>query len=163
MSARPPLLLAVLLSLAGCVSLDDTFGVTPFLREQITGDTWRACLAREYQVQTRVVLREGRNWAEASRFSAKGWAALHNETVEAWEVSAFEVTERRRANLTRGRSDLQAALANKEAAPCSCAKAQGAFDGWLAASARLGANEEALAKNYADAAASCRQGMTGAR
>ena len=154
--------LALLLCpIAACASFDDSFHVTPFLREQITGDSWRACLAREYQVQTRIVLREGRNWAEASRFSAKGWAALRSEPVAPWGVTEFELTEGRRTALSGARSELDAALANRDRSPCWCGKSQAAFDGWLAASARLGADVDALQKNFADAAASCRNGDTG--
>jgi hypothetical protein len=156
----PKWIILPLLSLAACGSLGDSFHVTPFLREQITGDTWRACLAREYQAQTRVVLREGREWAEASRFSAKGWAALRNETVSPWQVSQFELTEGRASRLSHASGDLSSALAKKDLAPCACAKAQGAFDGWLAASARFGADEAGLEKNYANAIAACRKGDT---
>ena len=53
-----------------------TFDVTPFLREQITGDTWRACLAREYQAQSRHQVRSGRNWSEATHLAAKGRLSL---------------------------------------------------------------------------------------
>ena len=63
-------------TLLACASLSGSFGVTPFLNEQITGDTWRACLAREYQVQARRAVRNGRNWAEAIRLADKGRAAL---------------------------------------------------------------------------------------
>ncbi|MEQ1865821.1 MAG: hypothetical protein ABL996_14380 [Micropepsaceae bacterium] len=64
------------MTLAACASLPGSFEVTPFLNEQITGDTWRACLAREYQVQARQAVRHGRNWAEAIRLADKGRAAL---------------------------------------------------------------------------------------
>src|SRR5258706_1734158 len=77
---------------AGCTTFGDTFHVTAFLHEQITGDTWRACLAREYQTQTRTTVRNGRDWAAASRFSAKGWATLTNGDVAPWPVSAFDLS-----------------------------------------------------------------------
>ncbi|MBI1212828.1 MAG: hypothetical protein GC190_15305 [Alphaproteobacteria bacterium] len=158
-----PFVLALAAFVAACAELGDTFEVTPFLREQITGDTWRACLAREYQVQTRFVLREGRDWAEASRFSSKGWAALRNEAVPAWQVGEFDLTMGRKAALAPARADLEAVLAKRDVAPCDCAKAQGAFDGWLAASARLAEDESMLAKRFSDAVGSCRQGVTASR
>ena len=63
-------------ALAACSNLGGSFEVTPFLRESITGDTWRACLAREYQLQARQEVRNGRNWREAIRLADKGRAAL---------------------------------------------------------------------------------------
>ena len=146
----------VLALVAGCTSLGDTFNVTPFLREQITGDTWRACLAREYQVQTRAVLREGRDWGEASRFSDKGWAALHGETVVAWHAADLDLEGERKVQLEAARGDLDAALARREAAPCSCAKAQASYDGWLAATARVGGNQQMTQANFANALMVCR-------
>lgn len=68
---------AVFSALAAC----QTFETGPFLKEQITGDTWRACLAREYQFQAKVAVRNGRNWNKATRLSAVGQAALHGEEI----------------------------------------------------------------------------------
>ena len=142
---------------AGCTSLGDTFDVTPFLREQITGDTWRACLAREYQLQTRVVLRQGRNWAEASRFSAKGWAALHGEAVAPWSPVAFDAEGERLARLQTARGELDARLGKRDLAPCACAKAQGAYDGWVAAAVWPAVNEAAAQAGFASTVTGCRQ------
>jgi hypothetical protein len=64
------------LALAACTNLKGSFEVTPFLNEQITGDTWRACLAREYQAQARAQIRASRNWSDAIRLADKGRAAL---------------------------------------------------------------------------------------
>jgi hypothetical protein len=140
---------------AGCATIGDTFNVTPFLREQITGDTWRACLAREYQVQTRLVLSEGRHWGVASRFSDKGWSALRGEAVAPWAVGSFDLGAERQAQLEKGRAELDAALANRGARPCPCAKAQGAYDGWLAAAARTDGSEAAIRAYFASALALC--------
>ncbi|MCE9521565.1 MAG: hypothetical protein K8S25_03940 [Alphaproteobacteria bacterium] len=46
------------------------------MRKSITGDTWRACLAREYQALARFEVRNGRDWSEAIRLADKGRAAL---------------------------------------------------------------------------------------
>lgn len=68
---------AVFGALAAC----QTFEVGPFLKEQITGDTWRACLAREYQLQAKIAVRTGRNWDKATRLAAVGQAALDGEEI----------------------------------------------------------------------------------
>ena len=141
---------------AGCVSLDDTFEVTPFLHEQITGDSWRACLARDYQFQTRLILRQGRDWAAASRFSAKGWMVLNEGDAAPWSPAEFD-SDGQRVELDQARSALAALLAGKAAAPCPCAQAQAAYDGWLAASVRPGANVSAAHSGFTEALATCRQ------
>jgi hypothetical protein len=73
--ARRCCFLALSLALCGC-ALSESFEVGPFLREQITGDTWRACAAREYQFYARARVRGDRDWTEASVWAAKGRAAL---------------------------------------------------------------------------------------
>lgn len=62
--------------LAACTTLSDTFEAGPFLKEQITGDSWRACAAREYQAYARARVRADRDWTEATDWAAKGRAAL---------------------------------------------------------------------------------------
>jgi hypothetical protein len=151
-------LLLLVLPIAACASFDDSFQVTPFLREQVTGDTWRACLAREYQVQTRLVLRESRDWAEASQFSSRGWAALRGEDVP----PGLSMTVPRDGELGQAWVELAASLARPGERRCECAKAQAAFDGWLAASARLGGNVEATRTNFKSALDACHK-ATGAR
>ena len=149
-----PFLLIVTLLVAACAQVGDTFDVTPFLREQITGDTRRACLAREYQVQTRFVLRDGRDWLEASRFSAKGWAALRGESVHHWSPADVGVGTTEHDPAQR---ELEGALAGPAGDSCACAKAEAAFDGVLAAAARVAGNQEQVNKNFSDALAACRQ------
>jgi hypothetical protein len=63
-------------ALSACTTFSDTFETGPFLKEQITGDSWRACLAREYQAEARAQVRAGRDWTEATEWAAKGRAAL---------------------------------------------------------------------------------------
>jgi hypothetical protein len=64
-------------SLTACATdIADTFEVSPFLREQITGDTWRACAARQYQAYARSRVRADRDWTEATVWAAHGRAAL---------------------------------------------------------------------------------------
>ncbi len=142
---------------AGCTTFGDTFHVTAFLREQITGDTWRACLAREYQTQTRTIVREGRDWAAASRFSGKGWATLNNGDVAPWPVSEFDLSAGRQAEFENAHANLETALTGKASAPCPCARAQARYDGWIAASGRQAANEDAARTGFFNALAECRQ------
>jgi hypothetical protein len=122
--------LAMLSVPAACADLGDTFEVSPFLREQITGDSWRACLAREYQLQARAQVRSGRNWDEATRLAAKGRAALDGA-----EVTPTDPTK---AEFTATRARLDAALSSKARNPCECATAQARFDGWVETERRDG-------------------------
>jgi len=97
------------------------------MREQITGDTWRSCLAREYQTQARVQLRAGRHWDEATTLAAKGRAALDGKDV---------APEPPPAALVQHRAKLDAALTNRTQRPCDCAKAQARYDGMTEAVSR---------------------------
>lgn len=151
---RPTLMILALLSVAACSSLGDTFQVTPFLREQITGDTKRACSAREYQAQVRFALRDNRDWLEASRLSAKGWAALRGETVVRWEALQFGLKETR---LGAAQLELDTELRHPAAMPCACARAEAAYDGWLAAAARGANNQDQVEKNFRDALVACQR------
>jgi len=146
--------LLFVLPIAACATLGDTFDVTPFLREQITGDTRRACLAREYQMQTRYVVRDDRNWAEASRFSAKGWAALRGEDVQHWQAAQFGLAQGR---VGSEQLPLDAALSDPNRDECSCAKAEAAYDGWLAAAARGAGSQAQVEKNFSEALIACRR------
>ncbi len=150
----PRWLIVCVLSVGACASLDDSFRVTPFLREQITGDTRRACLAREYQVQTRFVVRDNRDWVEASRFSAKGWAALNGDEVRHWNAAQFGLEKTR---VGAEQLALEMALAQADADPCNCAKAEAAYDGWLAAAVHGADNQGQVEKNFRDALAVCRR------
>jgi hypothetical protein len=107
------------LSLSACA----TFGVTPFLREQITGDTWRACLAREYQAQSRYQVRHGRHWDEATMLAWKGRQSLDNQDPKPEPVPA---------TLTSRWQSLTAAISSK-GHTCGCASAQAKLDGWTVA------------------------------
>jgi len=133
------------LALAACADLSDGFDVTPFLREQITGDTWRACLAREYQLQARTEVRPGRHWAGATRLAAKGRAALDGQAVTP-EVAP--------ADLSLSRTHLETALANRDRNPCDCAKTQARFDGWAVKQAR-GADTAAVHASFDEALTAC--------
>lgn len=106
---------APLLAVSACSTLE----VSPFLKEQITGDSWKSCLAREYQAQARFQVRYGRNWDEAVRLSDKGRTALAGGEVAPWNAPA-SLSDRR-------------TLLDKSGRTCGCAKAQAALDGWILA------------------------------
>ena len=110
---------APLLAVSACSTLE----VSPFLKEQITGDSWKSCLAREYQAQARFQVRYGRNWDEAVRLSDKGRAALAGSDVAALDAPA---------SLTSRRTSLDQAI-SASGRTCGCAKAQAALDGWILA------------------------------
>lgn len=106
----------LLLALPSC----STFEVTPFLKEQITGDTWRACLAREYQAQARFQVRYGRNWDEAVQLSEKGRAAL----------AGTETAPRPMPPVLQQRQQGIEEAIRQKGRSCACAKSQAALDGW---------------------------------
>lgn len=108
---------APLLALSACSTLE----VSPFLKEQITGDSWKSCLAREYQAQARFQVRYGRNWDEGMRLSDKGRMALAGSEITLWPVPA---------SLSARRTQLDQAITTS-GRTCGCAKAQAALDGWI--------------------------------
>lgn len=130
------------LSAAACA----TFDVTPFLREQITGDTWRACLAREYQSQSRQQVRSGRNWAEATHLAAKGRASL-----EGGEPRPDPIPE----TLATRQAMLSAVIATR-GRTCDCATATARLDGWAIAIAQdPGLAQSSLAEGFDSALSKC--------
>ena len=146
--ARRCCFVAFALALSSCANLSETFEVSPFLGEQITGDTWRACLAREYQLQGRSEVRSGRRWAEATRLAAKGRNALGGADVVPDPAPPD-------AALTAARATLDAALAaHRGERPCECAQAQASYDGWLVKAAR-GADTAASEKRFGAAVEAC--------
>ena len=110
---------APLLAVSACSTLE----VSPFLKEQITGDSWKSCLAREYQAQARFQVRYGRNWDEAVRLSDKGRMALSGSETPPWTAPA---------TLSARRTLLDQSI-SASGRTCGCAKAQAALDGWILA------------------------------
>ena len=145
--ARRCCFVAFAVALSSCANLSDTLEVSPFLGEQITGDTWRACLAREYQLQGRSEVRSGRRWAGATHLSAKGRSALAGAEVGP-EPALSD------ASLIAARARLDAALVNRPRKPCECAQAQASYDGWLVKAAR-GADTSATEKRFGTAVEAC--------
>ena len=110
-------------ALGACAPLTDTLEVTPFLREQVTGDTWRACAAREYQSQARMQARAGRHWTQAARLAAKGRSALNGDRPEPENVP----------DTLRQQRDWLDKLQTNQKSTCACATAQARLDGWSVA------------------------------
>lgn len=129
---------APIFALSACA----TFDVTPFLKEQITGDTWRACLAREYQVQARFQARYGRNWDEAIHLAQKGRQALNHSdiTPDDWpEILAPQANAYRDALSQAGKT-------------CACATLQAKLDGWTVVLAQDPAREQSQFASSVDTA-----------
>lgn len=116
-SCTPLLFLAAFCALSACGTLD----VGPFLKEQITGDTWRACLAREYQLQAKIRIRTDRDWGEATRLTNKGRAALEGVSV-APNPGAPVAFEKRTCACATAQARFDAAAKNFDEALASCEK-----------------------------------------
>ena len=133
---------APLLALSACSTLE----VSPFLKEQITGDSWKACLAREYQAQARFHVRYGRNWDEGMRLSDKGRMALAGSEITPWAEPA---------SLSSRRTQLDQAITSS-GRTCGCAKAQAALDGWIIALEQdPGRDQTTFAERFDTAKAEC--------
>ena len=146
---------AVASVLPACSYFDETLQVSPFLREQITGDTWNACLAREYQTQARFQVRSGRQWQAAITLATKGRRALLAESVDP-EPAAPALSQQAAPALSQQRVQMLNALSNRTRNPCDCAKVQGRYDGWIIAlNQDPGLDQSPFPGPFADAVASC--------
>ena len=133
--------------LTACAYFDETLQVSPFLREQITGDTWNACLAREYQTQARFQVRTGRQWQAAITLASKGRRALLAETVDPEPAAPA---------LSPQRVQMLIGVSNRTRNPCDCAKVQGRYDGWITAlNQDPGLDQSPFLGPFADAVAAC--------
>jgi len=117
--------LALALATAACADFPDSFDTTPLLREQITGDTWRACLAREYQAQARAQVRAGRRWTPATELAAKARAALEGPNTDGSCACATAEARRDAWALKQARgTDAPADRTAVEEADAACAKSR---------------------------------------
>ena len=133
------------LLLASCA----TFEVTPFLREQITGDTWRACLARQYQAEARYQLRNGRHWTQASLLAAKGRQALDGVDPQ---------PELPQPTLEERWQDLKGAIA-RHGRGCECGGAQAILDAWTVALDQDATRDQSpFARGFDKAVRDCNEG-----
>ena len=133
--------LGTFLVLAGC----GTWTAESYLHETISGDSFNACLAREYQERATSEAYVDCNWVDTAAIVAKGRAAAAGETVLPWDPSTRAVLASDLPELQDARAKLLAALDNGgRTGPlaCQCAKAQRYYDGWVeqASDNKLGVN-----------------------
>jgi OOP family OmpA-OmpF porin len=133
--------LGSLLALAGC----GTWTAESYLHETISGDSFIACLAREYQERATSEAYVDCNWVDTAAIVAKGRAAAAGETVLPWDPSTRAVLAADLPELQDARAKLLAVLdADGRTGPraCECAKAQRYYDGWVeqASDNKLGEN-----------------------
>ncbi|MDO9125559.1 OmpA family protein [Parvibaculum sp.] len=128
------------LVLAGC----GTWTAESYLHEDIQGDTFNACLAREYQDRATSEAYVDCNWVDTATIVAKGRAAAAGETVLPFDPATKGVLSSDLPELQDARSKLMAALDNggRTDRGCECAKAQRYYDGWVeqASDNKLGVN-----------------------
>jgi len=121
--------LAGLAVLAGC----GTWTAESYLTKNIEGDSFNACLAREYQDRATSEAYVDCNWADTATLVAKGRAAAAGEIVLPWDPSTKGVLTSDLPELQEARARLMAALDNdgRTDRGCACAKAQRYYDGWV--------------------------------
>ena len=128
------------LVLAGC----GTWTAESYLHEDIQGDSFNACLAREYQDRATSEAYVDCNWVDTAAIVAKGRAAAAGETVLPYDPATKGVLPSDLPELQDARSKLMAALDNggRTDRGCACAKAQRYYDGWVeqASDNKLGVN-----------------------
>lgn len=133
--------LGAFLVLAGC----GTWTAESYLHETISGDSFNACLAREYQERATSEAYVDCNWVDTATIVAKGRAAAAGETVLPWDPATRGVLPADLPELQDARAKLLAVLDNGgRTGPraCQCAKAQRYYDGWVeqASDNKLGHN-----------------------
>lgn len=133
--------LGTFLVLAGC----GTWTAESYLHETISGDSFNACLAREYQERATSEAYVDCNWIDTATIVEKGRAAAAGETVLPWDPATRGVLPADLPELQDARAKLLSALDNGgRTGPnaCKCAKAQRYYDGWVeqASDNKLGEN-----------------------
>jgi len=121
--------LGTLAVLAGC----GTWTAESYLTQKIEGDSFNACLAREYQDRATSEAYVDCNWADTALIVEKGRAAVAGETVLPWDPATKGVLSADLPELQEARARLMAALDNggRTDRGCACAKAQRYYDGWV--------------------------------
>jgi OOP family OmpA-OmpF porin len=133
--------LASLLVLAGC----GTWTAESYLHEDIQGDTFNACLAREYQDRATSEAYVDCNWVDTAQIVKKGRAAAAGQNVMPYDPATMGVLPGDLPELQDARQKLLAALddgGRTSERACACAKAQRYYDGWVeqASDNKLGEN-----------------------
>ncbi|MGM0585175.1 MAG: OmpA family protein [Pseudomonadota bacterium] len=119
------------LALAGCsylpgANLGDTFTAEPYLGQSISGESFNASLAREYQALAVRSARTDVNWMDSTAYIAKSKAAASGG-VAPWTPGDLGVT----VNDYNADEVVQTIEANKAQRPAACAKAQAYWDQYL--------------------------------
>ncbi|MCF8470305.1 MAG: OmpA family protein [Parvibaculum sp.] len=126
--------------LAGC----GTWTAESYLHEDIQGDSFNACLAREYQDRATSEAYVDCNWVDTAMIVEKGRAAAAGETVLPYDPASKGVLPSDLPELQDARSKLMSALDNggRDERGWACAKAQRYYDGWVeqASDNKLGVN-----------------------
>lgn len=133
MKFRSRILAAALFVLpAGCASEGARF-VDPFLDHEISGDDFRAHLARAYQHRVGVRKTAYPERIHAARFARKGYSVLHGKNVLPWDPAEWKVRPVDLPELAVARARLLSALdgGGRESFAQACARAQVHYDGWL--------------------------------
>ena len=118
------------LVLAGC----GTWTAESYLHQDIQGDSFNACLAREYQDRATSEAYVDCNWVDTAVIVAKGRAAAAGETVLPFDPSTMGVLPSDLPELQDALAKLMAALDDGGRTgdqACACAKAQRYYDGWV--------------------------------
>ena len=128
------------LVLAGC----GTWTAESHLHKDIQGDSFNACLAREYQDRATSEAYVDCNWVDTATIVKKSRAAAAGETVLPFDPATKGVLSSDLPELQDARAKLLAALDNggRTDRGCACAKAQRHYDGWVeqASDNKLGVN-----------------------
>ena len=120
----------LLAAMAGCAPLGSTFAVDPYLKKEITGDTFGACAARAYRARAAIEARRDVNYITAARFVEKAKAAQRNEHLAPWGDEPWLPAPAAGAQEKRDR--LLAAFSLPARDECACGTALARYDGWLA-------------------------------
>lgn len=118
------------LGLAAC----GTWTAESYLDDEISGNDFNACLAREYQDRATSEAYVDCNWVDTAKIVAKGRAAQAGETVLPYDPANHAVLPSDLGELQDARARLMAALDNggrEGDQACACAKAQRHYDGWV--------------------------------
>jgi len=117
------------LGLAAC----GTWTAESYLDNEISGNDFNACLAREYQDRATSEAYVDCNWVDTAAIVAKSRAAASGETVMPYDPATKGVLAEDLGELQDARTRLLAALdAGRDSErACACAKAQRHYDGWV--------------------------------
>ena len=119
-----------MLSVAAC----GTWHAESYLSEEISGNDFNACLAREYQDRATSEAYVDCDWIDTARIVERGRAAASGQTVLPYDPANYAVLPEALGELQDARGRLLAALDNggrDSDRACACAKAQRYYDGWV--------------------------------